>query len=194
MPRPPTTTGYTSPAAATADSPADDAGSHGVGTGGGNKAARRIRFDPILLLICGVILAFLGANGLMVWFATQSPATLVTEDYYEASKRWNAVMDSERASNATGWRVEPGAAQLSGLRLRIVDAAGRPVSGAAGQASAYRPDNAALDQSLAWREAPEGGGWYELRFARPSKGRWNITLNLRRGDDRFQKTLRHVAP
>jgi hypothetical protein len=80
------------------------------------------------------------------------------------------------------------------MRLRIVDRAGQPVSGALGLASAYRPDNPALDQGLSWRELPGRDGWYELRFARPAPGLWAVTLNLRRGEERLSKTLRHITP
>jgi nitrogen fixation protein FixH len=150
----------------------------------------------MVLLILGVLMLYLGVNGVMFWFSLHSGTDLVAKDYYSRAERYNDTIAAEAASRATGWRarVTADSAADGALTLVVADAAGRPVTGLTGEALAYRPSDAALDQALALSELPGQPGAYRLRFARPARGLWEVSLDLRADGGRLDQRLRVVTP
>jgi nitrogen fixation protein FixH len=151
--------------------------------------------DPIVLLVAGVVLAYLLTNGVMLWVSMRAPTDLVSADYYAQSKRVNERQAAERASLRAGWRLElvPQAVPDT-LLLRVTSAGGAPVTGLTGAARAYRPSDARLDQPLALEPAAGEPGFYRLRFATPRAGLWEIELNLTGERDVLHERIRFVAP
>jgi nitrogen fixation protein FixH len=90
--------------------------------------------------------------------------------------------------------VAPLAESRDVLLLRIADADGRPVHGLTGEARAYRPADAALDQALPLGEDAAEPGLYRARFGRPAPGLWRLTLDVRRDGARFVHELPLVTP
>lgn len=148
----------------------------------------------MLWLVVGIFAAYLGTNGVMFWFASETPPLLVSKTYYEDSRRYDAVQNAEQATAAAGWRVQAEPAAPGELRVTITDRAGRPASGFSGEASAYRPNDAALDQPLSWSEEPAAPGHYRAHFAKPRAGQWQLKLALRRGGERIVEDMRVVTP
>ncbi len=161
--------------------------------GGPAPRAGRPR-NVVLWLVAGVFAAYILTNGIMLVVAMRSPPTLVSQSYYEDSRQYDAVQSAGQASQAAGWRVEAAAPERGRVVVRIQDRAGRPASGFAGQVSAYRPSDPALDQQLQWQEDPGSPGQYLAAFARPHAGLWQIHLALRRGGERVNQELRIVSP
>jgi nitrogen fixation protein FixH len=164
----------------------------------GPRAPARRRWDAMLLLIGGIFLLFLLVNGVMLWVTLRYPAELVSASYYEDAKRYGEVMAAERASNATGWRVEmrqePAASGRDRIGLAVVDPQGRPVTGLSGAVHAYRPSNEALDQDLPLTERPDAPGRYAADFRKPQPGHWELTFELSRGSSRLLQKQDWVAP
>lgn len=159
-------------------------------------SASRRRGDPILWLLVGIFAAYLAVHGLMMWLSLRDGPQLVTSDYYAQSRVYDKELAAQAASARTGWYVEldPVAAAPGEVALRIRDREQRPVSGLSGTISAYRPSDARLDQSLVWKEDAASPGLYRGRFVHPLEGLWQITLDLRRGGERFYEHIRYVAP
>jgi len=149
--------------------------------------------DPMVLLILGVLSLYLGVNGVMFWVSLRAGTDLVSRDYYARASRYDGQMAAEAAHRATGWRTRFGASPGI-VTLAVTDAQGKPVAGLTGEARAYRPSDAALDQALALSETGESPGTYQLRFANPARGLWEISLDLRGPDGRLDETIRVVVP
>lgn len=152
--------------------------------------------DGMLWLIASIVGLVVGGNAIMIWIAVAHEPNLVRSDYYDASKRVDSEQAARLASARLGWQVRPEAARSThgAAALRIVDAAGRPVSGLAGRVAAYRPSDAALDQPLAWSEDGAEPGLYRAAFARPAGGLWHVTLDLQRGGQRLYLDVPLVLP
>ena len=149
--------------------------------------------DPMVLLILTVVSLYVGVNGVMFWFSLRSGTDLVSKDYYARAEHYDDQLAAEAANRATGWRTRLSAGPET-VTLAVTDAQGRPVTGLTGDARAYRPSDAALDQALALSEAVESPGTYRLRFANPVRGLWEIALDLRAPGGRLDETFRVVVP
>jgi nitrogen fixation protein FixH len=130
----------------------------------------------------------------MLWVAVRTHPDLVRSDYYEASKGVDGEQATRLASAHLGWRVAPLAEGRDVVLLRIADVEGRPVTGLTGEARAYRPADASLDQALPLGADATEPGLYRMRFARPAPGLWRLTLDVRRDGARFVHELPLVAP
>jgi nitrogen fixation protein FixH len=159
-------------------------------------APRSLWRNEIVWLLVGIVVLVLGVNIGMVWFALRHAPSLVQEDYYDASKRYDSEHAARLASERLGWTLGdvPALRERGRFALRITDAQGRPVSGLAGSIQAYRPSNAALDQTLQWHEDPAQPGQYVADFARPASGLWRITVDLSLGAQRLYRDLTLVTP
>lgn len=152
--------------------------------------------DGMLWLLGGIVAMVVGGNAVMIWIALQAQPHLVRTDYYEASKR----VDSERALRVEGarlgWQVSaiPEPSRQGALALRISDSDGRPVRGLEGTLAAYRPSDAALDQTLPVMEDPSAPGLYRAEFQQPVAGLWRLTVDLARQEQRLVQELRVVMP
>lgn len=152
------------------------------------------RGGAMLWLLAGIAAGFVAINVVMLVYALRAPPVLVSASYYEDSRRYGAVQAAEEATGAAGWRVVAQAASPGELLVRLADRAGRPASGFGGDVLAYRPNDAELDQPLAWNEEPDTPGSYRARFARPRAGQWRVRLALRRGGERIDQEFRIVTP
>jgi nitrogen fixation protein FixH len=145
------------------------------------------------VLVVTVFALYLGVNGVMFWVSLHAGPDLVSKDYYARAERYDDQMAAEAENRATGWRTRLSAGTET-VTLAVTDAQGKPVTGLTGDAKAYRPSDAALDQALALSEAAEAPGTYRLRFARPARGLWKISLDLRAPGGRLDETFRVVVP
>ena len=152
------------------------------------------RSGTMLWLVVGIFAAYLLTNGIMFYVASKSPPLLVSPNYYEESRYYDEEHNAEEASDSAGWLVNPVAATHDDLVIRLTDRAGRAASGFAGTASAYRPNDPALDQDLALREDSALPGQYHAHFGRPHAGQWQIHVKLRRGGEHLDHEFRIATP
>jgi nitrogen fixation protein FixH len=162
--------------------------------GRGPAATGRKRRDSMLWLVAGIFLAYILTNGIMLYVSMLLPPVLVSQTYYEDSRTFEGEQSAENASDAAGWRVATVTSSTAEITFRLTDRAGHAASGFSGLVNAYRPNDAGLDQTLAWKEDPAVPGQYRATFSRPHAGQWQIHLQLQRGGERLNHEIRWVAP
>jgi len=156
----------------------------------------RILRDPIVLLVAGIVLAYVLTNGVMLWVSLRGPSELVSSDYYAQSKRVNERQAAERESAQSGWRIAVNTAvsDKASLVFQVSDAAGKPLNDLAGAAQAYRPSDSDLDQQLLLEPLEGSPGVYRARFTDPRPGLWEISLALTGATGSVRERIRYVAP
>jgi len=158
-------------------------------------AAPRRKLDIIVLSMIGIFVLFISVNGVMLWVTIHYPEQLVSKSYYDDATQYGKIMDKERLSLATGWRLETLDKAAPGtVVFRITDAMGKPVPGLTGKVRAYRPSDSGLDRDLRVRENPDAPGVYIADFAQAKSGHWDLIVDMRRATDRLYETLSWTAP
>ena len=148
--------------------------------------ATRWKLVPVAVLLPTVVFA-----AWRVHLALDDPHFAVPDDYYEQGKDWQAELERRAAAAELGWQadLEPGTIEGGGgVELRLLDAEGRPVSGAEGTLRAFQNAYPADVQELAWVEAEPGVYCAEVALARTGVWRWQLLLA--RGDEAWQADLR----
>lgn len=148
---------------------------------------------PIAITV--VLALTVGANVFLLRVATEPNAYATEPDYYRKAVAWDSTAAAERASTATGWRCDAAiVAQGRSLeiRLRLVDAAGAPVSGAAVRVTAIHNLAAATPSELTATPAADDG--YVATLPAPRAGLWELRVAASRGGEHFTADLRREAP
>lgn len=148
---------------------------------------------PIAITV--VLAVTVGANIFLLRVATEPNAYATEPDYYRKAVAWDSTAAAERASAATGWTGDAtivARGRRLEIRLRFVDAAGAPVTGAAVHVTAIHNLAAATPSELIATPAPDGGYVATLPVAR--EGLWELRVTAVRGGDRFTADLRREAP
>jgi nitrogen fixation protein FixH len=128
------------------------------------------------------VLAFFGivgaVNAAMVWAAISTYSGGVGEAPYRRGLKYNERIHAAAKQEQAGWHDE---AQVDGrgLRLRVLDAGGRPVAGLTVKGVIGRPATNREDIALALREAP--GGAYAAVLPSIAPGAWILDLEAAAG-------------
>jgi nitrogen fixation protein FixH len=148
------------------------------------------------MVVVGLLSFSLLTQGVLLTLALDgSPGLRVEKDYYARGLAWDEHMERVRHDAALGWRVALESQRASQserrLRLRLEDAAGRPLRGAQVTVSAFhgaRPDREAR---ALLRE--DGDGYRGLiPLTRP--GLWRVRVEVRQGGEQFNASLTHEVP
>ncbi len=152
--------------------------------------------DVMIWVVGGLFSLTVGVNLVMVWIAVGTKPDLVAPDYYEAAKNHDRKQELEWASDQLKWktRITVEKNGTVSLNLRVVDETGLPVTGLKGNAVAYRPSDASLDQTLTWRQDARIPGTYRALLRKPASGFWRIKLDLSRNGQRLYKEISAVLP
>ena len=139
-----------------------------------------------------ILVSLLGGQ-LVVLSSTLDDPTFATErDYYRKAVDWDARMARQRESQALGWsssaRLVRSASGGARLLVRLTDAHGQPIGGAALRATAFHNARAAQPLELTLREAERGSYEAELGHVRP--GLWEVQLSAERDHAEYESTLR----
>ena len=148
---------------------------------------------PIAIAV--VLAITVGANVLLLRIATEPNAYATEPDYYRKAVAWDSTAAAERASEATGWRCDADLVRRGRaleLHLRLVDAAGAPVAGAAVHVTAIHNLAAATPSELT--ATPGDAGTYVATLPVAREGLWELRLAATRGGARFRADLRREAP
>lgn len=151
-------------------------------------APARSRWIPWAFV--SAFLVVFAANATMVTFALTSWTGLDTEDPYRRGVAYNRTLEAERRQATLGWRASA-SWDAGRLAVRVVDAAARPVTGAAVRADFIRPTAEGHDFSVDLAE--EGGGRYAVAAEPPLAGLWDVRAFVRRGQDIYQLNQRIVV-
>ncbi len=153
-----------------------------------NKQAFR---NPwVIGLIAGIVLV-VGVNAAFIVTAIMTNPGLVEENYYEKGRDREQNFKSKLdARNRLGWqmKLDMGNDTIVGrpttYHFSVVDQVGLPVRGATALLKAYRPSDASADFELAMDEiAP---GLYVAKAAFPLKGIWELTAQVKQGEDSLE--------
>lgn len=136
---------------------------------------RRLTGRHVLMIARAAFGTVVAANLAMLLAATGSFPGLVVQNSYVASQRWDRAA---AAQQVLGWRAR--AAWRDGrLVVSLLDAGGRPVEGAAIEATIGRPSAADEDRTLALAFA-DGGYAAPVELA---PGGWRVDIRTVAGPD-----------
>lgn len=150
------------------------------------------------LVMPSVVIGLLGGHVLFIAYAitlaTADPSFAVVPDYYQRAVGFDERKAALQASEELGWHVEliPSASATDrGEReatVRITDADGLPVTGAAVRLDGYHISRAGDPQSFELAEVSPGQYTGSARLVR--EGFWEFDLVARRGETVYVTDLR----
>lgn len=164
-----------------------------IATPEGDAAPAGKQRHTMVLLIVGIFAAYLVTEGAMLFVAIETPPSLVSNSYYDDSRTFSQEERAQETSD-TKWQVSGNPVSTAEVHVRLEDRQGHAASGFSGVVSAYRPNDATLDQTLGWQEDTARPGEYRAVFSRPHAGQWQLHLLLRRGGEHIDHEFRIVAP
>ena len=151
--------------------------------------------NPWMIGLLGLIVVVLLVNITFITLAFVTNPGLVTEDYYEKGKDHEQnVKKRIEARSKLGWTFNtdfpqgPVIYRRELYRVNAVDKAGMPLSKADVLLKAYRPSDASADFNIEMSETIPGV--YEAMVAFPLKGLWEVTIDIKRGEDVYDFTRR----
>lgn len=160
-----------------------------------SQDSKRAWRNPWVLGWVALVLVVLMMNGVMITLAVVSNPGLVTEDYYEQGRDFEANVSSRlQARNALGWTLNldyPQDIHLQHpefIRLTVVDRVGQPLENARVTVQAYRPSDAGADFQAGMKEI--GPGLYQANMTFGLKGMWDLKVNVERGEDSYDISQR----
>ena len=149
-------------------------------------------------LIAGALAVHVAASLIVVFIATSDPSYAVEEDYYQKAVEWDEKRAQDRSNAALGWLLEftvtpperPGDRPL--LEVRLLDAEGNPLSGAAVSVEAFHNSNSG-DILRADLAPADEAGLYSAAMPMQHNGRWELRFTAVSGGHRLTHTeTRHL--
>lgn len=140
-------------------------------------------------LIGGALALHVAASLVVVYVATSNPSYAVEEDYYAKSMAWDATRAQARVNADLGWALAVSANPPSApgeqpvLEVRLSDAAGAPVDGAAVAVEAFH--NARSHDIIRAPLEGAGNGLYRAALPMRRDGRWELRFTVDRGTEHF---------
>jgi nitrogen fixation protein FixH len=151
--------------------------------------------NPWMLSLIGLIVIVLMVNIGFITLAFVTSPGLVSKDYYEQAEEYEAnVLKRIAARNQLGWTYNtdfpqnPLINRAETYRVNLVDKQGIPLDKALVMLKAYRPSDADADFNVEMAETIPGV--YEAKVTYPLKGFWDITIDIKRGEDIYDFTRR----
>jgi nitrogen fixation protein FixH len=149
-------------------------------------------------VIAGALALHVAASLIFVYVATSNPSYAVEEDYYAKSVAWDATRAQARVNADLGWALAVAANPPSApgeqpvLEVRLSDAAGAPVDGAAVAVEAFH--NVRSHDIIRAPLEGAGNGLYRAALPMRRDGRWELRFTVDRGTDHFTfSETRHLV-
>ncbi len=151
--------------------------------------------NPWFYGVIGLIVVVVTVNIIFISMAFITNPGLVDKNYYEKGQDYEKNMAKYRAArSALGWNyqtdfpVNPLINKRELYRITVVDKVGQPLTAANISVLAYRPSDASADFTAEFSEI--GAGIYEGHITYPLKGIWEITVDIKHGEDKYDFTRR----
>ena len=144
--------------------------------------------SPWVIAWISLIVAVLGVNLTMVYFAISTNPGLVVEDYYERGQHYERTMVSKMALDP-GWEMRADIPQdinvgePAVIRFFLVDKAGQPLVPDGVELFGYRPSDVERDFNIPMTEQSRGRYIAEVTF--PLIGVWDILIAVKSGEDEY---------
>lgn len=148
------------------------------------------RVPKMLWMVFGLLAMNFTIVGITISRATGDPHMAVEPNYYERAVAWDESVRAGAASDALGWSVAVESAVVSGetagrvVTIRLTDASGEPLTGAAVEVCVFHHAYARARVDLVCEEV--GGGVYRARMAQTPPGLHEVRIRAVRGADRFE--------
>lgn len=147
----------------------------------------------------GITLVLALTVGVNVWVAVvanDDPSFSIEQDYYRKAVDWDKEMEQESENQRLAWRAEPtlGAYTLrygAPLQLRLVDADGKPISGAVVKVKAFF--NARAGQVFEATMRATAPDTYRVTLPVNHSGQWELQFDVSHENDRFTSSARLEA-
>ena len=141
--------------------------------------------------LAGLLAASAAGNIAFMIVANRDASFAVERDYYKKAVEWDRAMAQQAANAELGWqataRLEPTAGGTARLVVRLRDAAGAPLDGAAVEAEAFASARARDVHALVLDS--QGGGVYGGTLPTPRSGVWEVRVVVTRDGRRFTQVL-----
>ncbi|HHJ20355.1 MAG TPA: nitrogen fixation protein FixH [Gammaproteobacteria bacterium] len=114
----------------------------------------------------------------------------VSHDFHEKEEQFNEYLKAQEKQRKQGWQVrkgwlhKPSVNQPATFKVVVTDKSGNPVDHAVVDGKFLRPSDSHLD--VAFELTETDAGTYRHKITLPEPGRWDLVLEIRRGDDRHE--------
>lgn len=145
--------------------------------------------NPFVIAWFVILLVVLTVNFFMVSMAIVTNPGLVVDDYYEQGKRMDVILAEQKRMKEIGWRFEIDMPVLEEgkedtVKLKVLDEEDNGLTVDTAVLYFYRPSDRHLD-GKAEMQATDNPGEYSLQFSLPKKGKWDLIMEVNKGDTRF---------
>ena len=140
----------------------------------------QIRGWHVLVAMLAFFAVVIGVEGTMIYAAYTTFPGQTAKDPYEAGLAYNRQLAERRREQDLGWRVTAGVDSHRALRFQIIDAAGRPVDGMAGELTLERP--ATTQGAVALKVVGLGNGAYLADTRKLGAGAWDARVLFSHND------------
>jgi len=145
--------------------------------------------NPFVIGWVVILFIVLSVNFFMVSMAIVTNPGLVVDDYYDQGKRMDVILAEQKKMEQIGWQLEVDMPILSEgksdlVKLSVKDKEGNPLAVETAILYFYRPSDRNLDGQLVMNKI-DGTGLYEQNFVLPLKGKWDLIMEVTKGDLRY---------
>ena len=162
-------------------------GMRGLEPGGPQGRSTWRLFPWILAGTMGIVIA---VNVVLVVTALRSFPGAAAGNGFALSNAYNQVLADEAKQEALGWSVLAGLDDAQRPMLTLTDRDGRALDGTDMEASAARPIGPPQTTPLAMHAVNDGRYRSDIALAR---GQWDVTVQVRRGDDVMRAVRRLIV-
>jgi len=143
--------------------------------------------NPFVIAWLVILTIVLAVNFFMVSMAIVTNPGLVVDDFYEQGKNMDKILAEQKRMEQLGWQLDidlpilsEGKAQT--VTLKVLDKDNQPMAVDSAILYYYRPSDRDLDGEQALT-AVEPAGSYQTDFSLPLKGKWDLVMEITKGDD-----------
>lgn len=145
--------------------------------------------NPFVIAWFVILVIVLSVNFFMVSMAIVTNPGLVVEDYYEQGKRMDVVLAEQKRMEKIGWQLKIEVPILSEgksdlVKLKVLDKDNQPLDVETAILYFYRPSNKNLDGKIVMNKTDKKGE-YEQQFSLPLKGKWDLIMEVTKGENRI---------
>lgn len=145
--------------------------------------------NPFVIGWVVILVIVVTVNFFMVSMAIVTNPGLVVKDYYEQGKNMDSILAGQKRMEEMGWQLQVDMptlieAEEQKITMQVLDANGRPFNVDTATLYYYRPSDRSLDGKIEMLETSKTGQ-YQQTFSLPLKGKWDLIMEVHKGEDRF---------
>jgi len=145
--------------------------------------------NPFVLAWLGILTIVLAVNFFMVSMAVVTNPGLVVDDFYEKGKNMDAILAERKRMEKLGWQLQIDLPVLTEgktekVTLTVLDKDNQPMQVDSAILYYYRPSDRNLDGEQPLTATGETGV-YQTDFVLNTKGKWDVIMEIKQGDNRF---------